>query len=219
MLFKKKKIFSMRTVYNREMVTKKNNYTLLNQKYALKNQTVLLGDSITDFFNYYELFFEFCKTTSQAVYNRGISGDTSDRLVERLYDNVLSINPKNIVLLIGTNDISRGVPLPVSVQNLEKIITDSKKVCPDVNFIVEAVYPINESMRYRSDKRSNKKINEMNTEFFKICKKHNCVWLDLRDKLSDEQGELKKDFTFDGLHINAKAYEIIAESVIPLLVK
>ena len=59
----------------------------------------------------------------------------------------------------------------------------------------------------------------MNTEFFKICQKHNCVWLDLSEKLSDEQGQLKKEFTFDGLHINAKAYEIIAESVIPLLVK
>lgn len=219
MLFKKKNDFAKRTEYNPEMATKKCNYTLLNEQYALKNQTVLLGDSITDFFNYYELFYDFCKSTGQAVYNRGISGDTSDRLVERLYDNVLSIEPKNIVLLIGTNDISRGVPLSVSVQNLEKIITDSKKVCTDVNFVVEAVYPINESMRYRSDKRSNKKINEMNNEFFKICQKHNCVWLDLSEKLSDQQGQLKKEFTFDGLHINAKAYEIIAESVIPLLVK
>lgn len=219
MLFKKEKNFSMRTVYNREMATKRSNYTLLNQKYALKNQTVLLGDSITDFFNYYELFYDFCKSSGQAVYNRGISGDTSDRLLERLNDNVLSIEPKNIVLLIGTNDISRGLPLSVSVQNLEKIITDSKKTCPYVNFIVEAVYPINEPMRFRSDKRSNQKINEMNNEFIKICKKYNCVWLDLRDKLSDEQGELKKDFTFDGLHINAKAYEIIAENVIPMLVK
>ena len=173
----------------------------------------------TDFFNYYELFYDFCKSSGQSVYNRGISGDTSDRLLERLYDNVLSIEPKNIVLLIGTNDISRGVPLSVSVQNLEKIIIDSKKACPDVNFIVEAVYPINESMRFKGDKRSNKKIREMNTEFIKICQKHNCTWLDLCDKLSNEQGELKEDFTFDGLHINAKAYEIIAESVIPLLAK
>ena len=89
------------------MATKKCNYTMLNKKYALKNQTVLLGDSITDFFNYYELFYDFCKSSGQAVYNRGISGDTTDRLLERLYDNVLSIEPKNIVLLIGTNDIKQ----------------------------------------------------------------------------------------------------------------
>lgn len=199
------------------MTTKKNNYTLLNKKYALKNQTVLLGDSITDFFNYYELFFDFCKSSGQAVYNRGISGDTTDRLLERLYDNVLSIEPKNIVLLIGTNDIGRGLPLSMTLENVEKIITDTKKACPDVNFIVEAVYPINENMRDKFEKRSNKKIKEMNNEFIKLCEKHNCIWLDFTDKLKDKDGNLKKELTYDGLHVNAPAYEIIAENVIPLL--
>ncbi len=217
MLFKNKVNYSALTQYSSEMTTKKNNYTLLNKKYALKNQTVLLGDSITDFLNYYELFFDFCKSSGQAVYNRGISGDTTDRLLERLYDNVLSIEPKNIVLLIGTNDIGRGLPLSMTLENVEKIITDTKKACPDVNFIVEAVYPINENMRDKFEKRSNKKIKEMNNEFIKLCEKHNCIWLDFTDKLKDKDGNLKKELTYDGLHVNAQAYEIIAENVIPLL--
>ena len=209
--------YSKFTEYNREMVSKKNNYAFLNKKYAINNQTVLLGDSITDFFNWYELFYDFSKTSGQAVYNRGIGGDTSDRLLERLQENVLNIKPKNIVLLIGTNDISRGLPLSVSVENLENIIKSAKKCCPDVNFIIEAVYPINENMRDKFEKRSNKKINEMNKEFIKLSEKHNCVWLDFTDKLKDEKGNLKKEYTFDGLHINALAYEIVAENVIPLL--
>ena len=217
MLFKNKVNYSALTQYSSEMTTKKNNYTLLNEKYALKKQTVLLGDSITDFFNYYELFFDFCKSSGQAVYNRGISGDTTDRLLERLYDNVLSIEPKNIVLLIGTNDIGRGLPLSMTLENVEKIITDTKKACPDVNFIVEAVYPINENMRDKFEKRSNKKIKEINNEFIKLCEKHNCIWLDFTDKLKDKDGNLKKELTYDGLHVNAQAYEIIAENVIPLL--
>ncbi|MBO5333584.1 MAG: hypothetical protein J6B37_05675 [Clostridia bacterium] len=217
MLFKNKVNYSALTQYSGEMTTKKNNYTLLNKKYALKNQTVLLGDSITDFFNYYELFFDFCKSSGQAVYNRGISGDTTDRLLERLYDNVLSIEPKNIVLLIGTNDIGRGLPLSMTLENVEKIMTDTKKACPDVNFIVEAVYPINENMRDKFEKRSNKKIKEMNNEFIKLCEKHNCIWLDFTDKLKDKDGNLKKELTYDGLHVNAQAYEIITENVIPLL--
>ena len=217
MFLKNKTDYSKVTVYNNEMATKKSNYTLLNQKYALKNQTVLLGDSITDFFNYYELFYDFRKSSGQAVYNRGISGDTTNRLLERLYDNVLCIEPKNIVLLIGTNDIGRGLPLSMSVENLEKIITETKKACPQVNFIIEAVYPINEKMRDRFEKRSNKKINEINREFVKLCEKYDCVWLDFTDQLKDKDGNLKKEFTFDGLHINAQAYEIIAQNVIPLL--
>ncbi len=217
MFFNNKNDYSKATEYNREMATKKSNYTLLNKKYVLKNQTVLLGDSITDFFNYYELFCDFCKSSGQAVYNRGISGDTTDRLLERLYDNVLSIEPKNLVLLIGTNDIGRGLPLSMTLTNVEKIITDTKKACPDINFIIEAVYPINENMRDKFEKRSNKKISEMNKEFIKLCEKHGCVWLDFTDKLKDKDGNLKSEFTYDGLHINAQAYEIVAENVIPLL--
>ena len=57
----------------------------------------------------------------------------------------------------------------------------------------------------------------MNKEYTKLCEKYNCVWLDFTDELKDENGNLKKEFTFDGLHINAHAYEIIANHVIPML--
>lgn len=217
MIFKKSVNYSKITEYNREQRTKRENYRILNEEFALKNQTVLLGDSITDFFNWYELFYDFSKNSGQAVYNRGISGDTTDRLLERLYENVLNIEPKNIVLLIGTNDIGRGLPLSMSVENVSKIIEESKKACPDINFILQAVYPINRGMRDKFEKRSNKKIDLMNKEFIKLSEKYNCIWVDITDKLKDETENLKKEYTFDGLHLNVNAYKIVAENVIPLL--
>lgn len=217
MIFKKSVNYSKITEYNREQRTKRENYRIINEEIALKNQTVLLGDSITDFFNWYELFYDFSKNSGQAVYNRGISGDTTDRLLERLYENVLNIEPKNIVLLIGTNDIGRGLPLSMSVENVSKIIEESKKVCPDINFILQAVYPINRGMRDKFEKRSNKKIDLMNKEFIKLSEKYNCIWVDITDKLKDETENLKKEYTFDGLHLNVNAYKIVAENVIPLL--
>lgn len=217
MIFRKTKNYSTITMYNREQQTKLKNYSILNNEYALKNQTVLLGDSITDFFNWYELFYDFSKSSGQAVYNRGISGDTTDRLLERLQENVLNIEPKNIVLLIGTNDIGRGLPLSMSVENVSKIIENTKAVCPDVNFIFQAVYPINRGMRDKFEKRSNDKIELMNKEFLELSKEYGCQWLDITDKLKDETGNLKKEYTFDGLHLNVSAYKVIAENVIPLL--
>ncbi len=215
MLFKKD--YSKITQYDREQNNKKCNFAMLNEKYALHNQTVLLGDSITDFFNFYELFYDYSKATGQAVYNRGISGDTTDRLLERLESNVLNINPKNLVLLIGTNDIGRELPLSMSVENVEEIIKKTKDACPQINFIFEAVYPINRPMRDRYENRSNDKIREMNAEFKKLAEKYNCIWLDFTERFMDKDGELKEEFTYDGLHVNAKAYEIIAENIIPLL--
>ena len=218
MFFKNKsRNYSQCTEYSPKMMTKRNNYTFLNQKYSVENQTVLLGDSITDHFNCYELFYDFSKVSGQAVYNRGISGDTTDRLLERLYDNVLSIKPRNLVILIGTNDMNRNVPHSATIENMESIIRETKKACPDVNLIIEAVYPINEKMRHRSDKRSNKKIGNINNEYSRLCEKYDCVWLDFTNQLKDDKGNLKSEYTYDGLHINAYAYEVVARNIIPLL--
>ena len=123
------KNFQKKTAYDHVKQTKKENFSFLNEKYAQQGQTVLFGDSITEIFNSYELFYAFSKTTGQAVYNRGISGDTSDRLLERLECNALNINPKNLVILIGTNDIGIGVPTEYTLKNIKEILQRTQTLC------------------------------------------------------------------------------------------
>ena len=108
-----------------------------------KGQTVLFGDSITEIFNSYELFYAFSQTTGQAVYNRGISGDTSDRLLEKLECNALNISPKNLVILIGTNDIGLGLPTEYTLNNIKEILQRTQKLCPNTNIVLQAIYPVN----------------------------------------------------------------------------
>ena len=103
----------------------------MNEKYARHGQTVLFGDSITEIFNSYKLFYAFSQTSKQAVYNRGISGDTSDRLLERLECNALNISPKNLVILIGTNDIGIGLPPEYTLNNIKEILQRTQKLCPN----------------------------------------------------------------------------------------
>ena len=95
------------------------------------------------FFNSYELFYTFSKVTGQAVYNRGISGDTSDRLLERLKCNALNITPKNLVILIGTNDIGKDIPPEYTLKNIQDILSVTHEICPNTNVILQAIYPVN----------------------------------------------------------------------------
>ena len=121
--------FSEKTAYDHVKQTKKENFIFLNEKYARHGQTVLFGDSITEIFNSYELFYAFSQTMGQAVYNRGISGHTSNRLLERLECNALNINPKNLVILIGTNDIGIGVPTEYTLKNIKEILQRTQTLC------------------------------------------------------------------------------------------
>lgn len=205
-----------KTDYNAEKNNKMVNFEHLNKNYCQKGQTVLAGDSITEILNHTELYADYVKESGKAVYNRGISGDTSDRLLERFEKNVLNIEPSNIVLLIGTNDFGFEMSMDDTVKNIDAILTLIDEKCSSANVIVQAVYPVNTQMR-KYDKKKNAKIPELNARIKKIADKHSVTFLDLTRELSDSSGDLKKEYTYDGLHPNVFGFEAAAERIIPLL--
>lgn len=212
------------TKYDHVKQTKKENFTFLNHNFCKKGQTVLFGDSITEIFNHYELFYAYTEKTGQAVYNRGISGDTSNRLLERLYDNALCLEPKNLVILIGTNDIGCGTVSPEFIAlNVQRILKETKEKCPKTNIILEAVYPVNKLMSTASmqmvGRRSNKEIAVLNGLLHEIAENEKVTWLDLTEELSSRHGNLAKEYCYDGLHLNAHGFKVVAEHIIPLLKK
>ncbi len=207
------KLIRKATAYNNEKNNKKSNFTFLNAKYCKAGQTVLIGDSITELYNHTELFEKYRKKSGLEVYNRGISGDTSDRLLERLWDNALNIRPKNMVLLIGTNDLGVGTDIYFPLDNIGKIIDETKAVCPDINFILLGVYPVGD----KCGNRKNSDILRLNAKLCRLAKMKNVKFLDLTKKLSDKDGKLNNELTYDGLHLNVYGFEIVTENLLPLL--
>jgi len=69
---------------------KKEYYELLNRKLE-KESIVFLGDSLTEFYRTDEFLREF------NIYNRGIAGDTTDGVLDRLESNVIVMKPKKIL--------------------------------------------------------------------------------------------------------------------------
>jgi len=61
-------------------------------------EIVMLGDSLTEWGNWHELVPE------HRVINRGIAGDTSSGVLDRLQE-VIERRPKVVFVMIGTNDI------------------------------------------------------------------------------------------------------------------
>lgn len=209
-----------RTKYSIAKTTKMNNFTYLCETVCEKGQVVLLGDSITEIFNITDLFSDFSKKTGLSVYNRGISGDTSDRLLERIKDNVTSICPSVVVLLIGTNDLGVGCKPDFIVRNIIKTIETLKSDCPEVKIIVQSVYPVNKSINKRMvSRRKNSDIAEINRQLESVCKKENVVFLDLTEELSDSDGCFKKEYTHDGLHPNATGFHVVTKKLIPEIEK
>lgn len=209
------------TRYDLVKQTKRDNYRYLNETAARRGQTVLLGDSITEIFNWYELFEAYTRGNGQAVYNRGISGDTSDRLLERLEDNALNIAPRNLVLLIGTNDLGLGAPISFTARNVETIVRRAQESDPQMNLILQAVYPVNRRLGrdavHMVGRRKNTDIRLLNVHLREIAERAGIRWLDQTVALSDERGELSAALCYDGLHLNAQGFTVAAQALLPLL--
>ncbi len=213
-----KKHKPVRTMYDRNKRVKMENYTFLSKNFCKRGQTVLVGDSITEICNVTDLFASYTEKTGMAVYNRGISGDTSDRLLERIRDNVTCLKPTLIVLLIGTNDLGFGLDTDFTANNVDKILDVFDSDCKDAKVILQAVYPVNSHVDpIMVGKRKNKDICEMNAKLKEIAEKHKVVFADFTDLLSDEHGRFNREYTYDGLHPNAVGFSVVTGELLKMM--
>lgn len=180
----------------------------VTNKYTKPGGYVFLGDSITQGYNVYEYF------SDMLVYNRGIGGDTTSGVLKRLKESVYDLNPKKVILLIGTNDYTMLNATAEDVcKNLEKIIDHIRNNLPDVEILLQSIYPISQMNSPKIDKlsvgqRTNEVIDQTN-EMLKNLK--GVTYIDIASQLKDNQGNLKLDYTVEGLHINEQGYSKITE--------
>src|SRR5436190_15226153 len=88
-----------------------------------RHAVVLLGDSITQGWGEdFSFWFPGMK-----IANRGISGDTSRGVLIRLQGDVLALEPRAVVLLIGTNDLEEKADPETIAANLKLILAEFPK--------------------------------------------------------------------------------------------
>lgn len=165
-----------------------------------KNEIVFLGNSITEGGKWQELL------PGKPVVNRGISGDVSYGIIARM-DEVLASKPAKLFILIGINDMKRGTPQEVILDNYRKIIRMVKQQSPRTRIYIESILPVNKAMLPATySKLSNEGILAMNRELLAICKKEQLNYVDLHQVFAGPDGELKKELSIDGLHLRSAAY-------------
>lgn len=218
MSFFRRKADKSKTEYDIVKRTKKENFTYLNQ-FVKRGQTVFIGDSITEIYNLKDLYWQYEEEHNTHVYNRGISGDTSDRLLERLHDNALIIEPEILVVLVGTNDLGAGFKPEFTVENIGRIIDCCREECPKAKIIVQSVYPVNRSISPAMvGRRKNSDIIYINEKLRELCEERRVIFADIHPCLCNGKGTLNKDLTYDGLHLNARGFDVVTKKLLSIIV-
>ena len=149
------------------------------------------------------------------IANRGIIGDTSFGLKLRLAEDVLSLNPRAVVILIGTNDLTGGAAPQAIAGNIRRIVSAINSAQPQCPVILCLVMP-----RAASSGVGPEKIQALNA-LIRAAARHsrNTSICDTFRIFAGGNGEPSlKEFP-DGLHPNTAGYAKWAAALRPLLAR
>jgi lysophospholipase L1-like esterase len=178
-------------------------------------RVVFMGDSITDIWFHPEFNVAF---KDKPYVGRGIGGQTTPQMLIRFRPDVIALRPKVVVILAGTNDLA-GNTGPMTVEETENNLASMSELAHanGIRVVLSSVLPVSNYGHDRAGnpidmriKRPPEKILEVNAWIKKYVAEKGYVYLDYFAATVDEQGLLKKDLSEDGLHPNAKGYEVMA---------
>ena len=189
-------------------------------RYALKGQIVFTGSSLMEQFP----ITEMAQTLPHRpiVYNRGIGGDTIDGLEERLSGAVLDLEPRKLFINIGTNDISSpDYEREAMLKKYRALLGRITSALPETEIIIMSYYPVNRTSLFNTEwfgARTNEELDIVNKRLEEMAKDIGAKFVNVSDCLKDENGDLKAEYTFDGMHMYANGYIKVFKTIEGLIV-
>ena len=180
-------------------------------------RVVFLGDSITDAWRLNEYF------TGRDFVNRGISGQTTLQMLGRFLQDVVSLKPKAVLILAGTNDIARGIKASAIEDNLTMM--SELATVYGIKPVFASILPVSD---YHKDTnplfemtktRPLATIRQINAWMQDLCRKQGFGYVDYYTSMADGTGQMPADMADDGLHPNSKGYRVMAPLALEALNK
>jgi len=186
-------------------------YRELNQISLLEPDMIFIGDSIVEYYPLQELL-----GTAKTIVNRGIRGYQTGLLLDNLDAHLYGDAVDQIVLLIGTNDIGKDIPMNEALDNLEGVIQSLNRDYPLSQIKLVSILPVNEGEEYKQTVyiRTNEKIREWNQAYEALATAYMQVdFLPIYDSLTDSEGQLQSAYTTDGLHLSVAGYQALSDAL------
>ncbi|HEY9850681.1 MAG TPA: GDSL-type esterase/lipase family protein [Leptolyngbyaceae cyanobacterium] len=179
---------------------------------APANLTILAGDSLSLWFPP-ELL-----PSGHTWLNQGISGEVSAGLLKRLklFDDT---KPNTIFVMIGINDLIRGVPDQDLLWNYRLIVRRLRRIHPESTISIQSILPHGgEASTWEGRDRllsiSHQRIQDLNQNLERMAEEENVQFFDLYSLFTDDRGYLRPELTTDGLHLNRQGYLVWRSALI-----
>jgi len=186
-------------------------YRELNRISVIEPSIIFIGDSIIEYYPLQELL-----GTTKTIVNRGIRGYQTGLLLDNLDAHLYGNAVDQIVLLIGTNDIGKDIPMSQALTNLESVIQSISRDYPLSQIKLVSILPVHQGEEYKQTVyiRTNEKIKAWNQAYQELAFAYMQVeYVSVFEELLDQEGQLKSDYTTDGLHLSVSGYQALSETL------
>lgn len=173
-----------------------------------KGDIIFLGNSINDGAEWNELFTNKGeKHADSRIKNRGISGDITAGVIHRLAE-ITRRKPAKVFLMIGINDLGRGLTPDSVVKNILLINDYLQQESPGTKVFIESILPVNPGFgKFAGQTSKSKEILTANALLKNAAVAHRYTYIDLQIHFTDARGYLDKKYTNDGLHLLGAGYQ------------
>ena len=163
-----------------------------------------IGDSLTDGYDLAKYYPQYLTA------NRGIGGDTTFGVEERLQVSLFDLKPKVVVMLIGANNMD------TMLQNYESILQSLKENLPESKIVLCSLT----AMGGEHWGRKNQLAAYNNVSIKLLAQKYGYTYVDLYSALYDVSiGEVYAGYTVDGGHFTHEGYTVVTAQITPVLEK
>ena len=171
-----------------------------------ERRVVFLGDETTERWGKGEAKF----FPGKPYFNRGISGQTTPQMLVRFRQDVISLKPRVVVILAGTNDIA-GVTGPgtqgMMTENFLSMVELAK--ANGIGVVLASILPVCDCTVNRTGLRPVGKILGMNGWLREYAESSGSVYLGYYTAMVEKRA-FKKELTSDGLLPNDAGYRVMA---------
>jgi len=171
-----------------------------------ENRVVFLGDQITEQWGASDgRFFP-----GKPYLNRGIHSQTTPQMLVRFRQDVISLKPKVVVILAGTNDMASYTG-PSTEGMIAENVTSMVELAKanGIRVVLASVTPVCDCFKNQTALRPQGKIIGLNGWIKDYAARSGSVYLDYYSALTEGRN-FKKELTSDGLLPNEAGYTLMA---------
>jgi lysophospholipase L1-like esterase len=168
-------------------------------------RVVFLGDSITEGW----ATQPFIRDNPHFV-GRGISGQTAPQMLVRFQSDVTALKPAVVHIMAGTNDLAQNRGPETEAEMFGYIVSIAELACANrINVVIASIPPAADFPWHRGLEPA-PAIRVLNAKLKAYATKRGLIYADYWSVLASAHGAMKSQYSEDGVHPNAAAYEAMA---------